>query len=109
MTNPFSIEAINAPQAPSVDPTVAPLTTAPANDNPFAISNIQNDQAAQLRRTLRTAVQTKAENASEVARLQKRYPAPAEVLLRNLEEAKYIEAADIAGEKLVVAPVMAMG
>ena len=85
MTNPFLLSAIEDQQA------------APTNANPFALPVIQADQRQDLRNTLRAAVQENPDNAAEAERLAKRYPAPNEVLLRNLKNVQLQEAVDNGG------------
>jgi hypothetical protein len=77
--------------------------------NPY-LDTLESDIAlekAQRRATLQEAVRTSPDEASDVARLRKRYPAPDAVLLRNLQDVKLQEAVDVADERLVTSPALA--
>ena len=96
MTNPFLISSIEDQQAQP-----------PANANPFALQAIQNDQRQDLRNTLTGAVRENPDAAAEAARLAKRYPAPVDVLARNLQDVKLQEMVDKADETLQTSPKLA--
>jgi hypothetical protein len=93
--NPFSLKNIE------------PTGQAPATGNPFALATIERDQQQDLRFKLNDAVRTSADDASEAARLAKRYPAPEDVLLRNLRDVRLQEAVDKADEHLKTSPKLA--
>lgn len=95
MTNPFLLSEIEDAQPQQQDA------------NPFALPAIQADQRQDLRVTLTGAVRENPDSAAEAARLAKRYPAPNEVLLRNLKDVQLQEAVDKADEKLGGAPNLA--
>lgn len=96
MTNPFLLSSIEDQQAQP-----------PANANPFALQAIQNDQRQDLRNTLTGAVRENPDAAAEAARLAKRYPAPVDVLARNLQDVKLQEMVDKADETLQTSPKLA--
>lgn len=96
MTNPFLLSSIEDQQAQP-----------PANANPFALQAIQNDQRQDLRNTLTGAVRENPDAAAEAARLAKRYPAPVDVLARNLQDVKLQEMVDKADETLKTSPKLA--
>jgi hypothetical protein len=56
---------------------------------------------------LRTAAQTNPDQAGEAARLARRYPAPQDVLLRNLQDVKLQAAVEDASKNLLSAPALA--
>lgn len=85
----------------SFDPTSAqPVDT-------FDPSSAVPDDGPTTRQVLRTAVQTNPDDAAEAQRLAKRYPAPNDVLLRNLRDVKLQEAVDVADERLGGSPKLA--
>ena len=96
-TNPFALS--NIEQGGSA--------AAPATDNPFSLQVIQRDQKQDLRVGLQQAVRTNPDHAAEVDRLAQRYPAPKDVLLRNLQDVQLQAAVDAADEKLGGSPRLA--
>ena len=96
MTNPFLLSSIEDQQAQP-----------PANANPFALQAIQNDQRQDLRNTLTGAVRENPDQAARAAQLTKRYPAPADVLARNLMDVELQAAVDKADETLRTSPKLA--
>jgi hypothetical protein len=65
---------------------------------------IESDQRQDLRNTLTGAVRQQPEHVAEAARLAKRYPAPVDVLARNLQDVKLQEAVDKYDETLKTSP-----
>lgn len=77
------------------------------DENPFSLSSIARDQGQDLRTELQRAVRTNPDQAAEVDRLAKQYPAPKDVLLRNLQDVQLQAAVDAADEKLRTSPKLA--
>ena len=96
MTNPFLLSSIEDQQAQP-----------PANANPFALQAVQNDQRQDLRNTLTGAVRENPDQAARAAQLTKRYPAPVDVLARNLMNVELQAAVDKADETLRTSPKLA--
>jgi GNAT superfamily N-acetyltransferase len=80
------------------------LTTTSADD--FG-SFFDSQQATQQKAVLRGAVSTNAEQAREAGALAKRYPAPGDVLLRNLQDVKLQAAVEDADQRLRTSPKLA--
>ena len=93
MTNPFLLSEIEKPQQPKQ-----------AEVNPYSMQAIETDQRQDLRNTLTGAVRQQPEHVAEAARLAKRYPAPVDVLARNLQDVKLQEAVDKYDETLKTSP-----
>lgn len=93
MTNPFLLSEIEKPQQPKQ-----------ADVNPYSMQSIESDQRQDLRNTLTGAVRQQPEQVAEAARLAKRYPAPVDVLARNLQDVKLQEAVDKYDETLKTSP-----
>jgi hypothetical protein len=72
-----------------------------------AVGQVLQGEKAQQRLTLQAAARTNPEQASEAARLARRYPAPEEVILRNLQDVRVQAAVDDADAKLATAPKLA--
>lgn len=96
--NPFALENIQ-----QADPQQQPAD----DGNPFAMGAIQADQRQDQRARMFTAVRANPDQAAEADRLAKRYPAPADVLLRNLSDVKLQAAVDHADERLRASPKLA--
>lgn len=89
-------------------PQVAPVAEA-VGANPYD-SLLQSEAAAQQtsqQAVLRTAAQVNPDQAGEANRLARRYPAPNDVLLRNLQDAKLQAAVEDASKNLLSAPALA--
>ena len=99
-TNPFALSNIQ----PAVTPAPSP---AAANSNPFALGAIEADQRQDQRAALFGAVRANPDQAAEASRLAKRYPAPADVLLRNLQDVQLQAAVDKADQALAASPKLA--
>lgn len=97
-SNPFALSNIQQ----AVDEQAAPKT-----DNPFAIQNVQRQQQDETRGVLKAAVSVNPDHAAEVSRLAKLYPAPEDVLLRNLQDVQLQAAVDKADERLRTSPKLA--
>lgn len=93
--NPFALSNIQQDSTP------------PANDNPFSLAAIERDQGQDLRNKLRSAVTVNPDQAAEADRLAKRYPVPQDVLARNLMDVKLQAAVDEADERLRTSPKLA--
>lgn len=87
MTNPFD-------EFPRADQQPSPFDEFPRADG-------------QTRAVLADAAKVNPEDATEALRLAKRYPAPADVLLRNLQDAKLQAAVDDADARLRTSPKLA--
>lgn len=77
------------------------------DSNPFSLSAIARDQGRDQRVELQRAVRVNPDQAAEVERLAQRYPAPKDVLLRNLQDVQLQAAVDKADETLRTSPKLA--
>lgn len=94
-----------APPAPPVRPIPQPA----ANTNPYddLLAEADAAMATRQRAVLRSAVGTNPDQAGEAARLARRYPAPADVVLRNLSDVRLQAAVDDADARLKTSPKLA--
>lgn len=81
--------------------------TTPAGSNPFALSAIQSDQRQDQRVLLRQAIATNPDEAAKAAKLAKQYPVSEDVLARNLRDVEMQAAVDKADEQLQTSPRLA--
>lgn len=72
-----------------------------------AVGQVLQGEKAQQRMTLQAAARTNPDQASEAARLARRYPAPEDVILRNLQDVRVQAAVDDADAKLGTSPKLA--
>ena len=85
------------------DPLAAPAAPAGSPATPWANDPIAGPTA---RQTLTTAVTMKPDSVAEAARLAKRYPAPPEVIMQDLEAYRLQEVLDLADTDLQKAPML---
>lgn len=83
------------------------LTTSLTTSSDDFDSFFDAQQATQQKAVLRGAVSTNAEQAREAGALAKRYPAPGDVLLRNLQDVKLQAAVEDADQRLRTSPKLA--
>lgn len=88
----------------NIQPDSAP---APASENPFSLDAIQRDQQQDLRTNLQRAVRTNPDQAARAAQLAQQYPAPVDVLARNLQDVELQAAVDAADKRLQTSPTLA--
>lgn len=72
-----------------------------------AVGQVLQGEKVKQRMTLQAAARTNPEQASEAARLARRYPAPEDVILRNLQDVRVQAAVDDADAKLATSPKLA--
>lgn len=72
-----------------------------------AVDQVLQDEKAQQRTTLHVAARVNPDQASEAAKLARRYTAPEEVILRNLQDVRMQAAVDDADAKLGTSPKLA--
>lgn len=72
-----------------------------------AVGQVLQDEKVQQRTTLHAAARVNPDQASEAARLARRYPAPEQVILRNLQDVRMQAAVDDADAKLGTSPKLA--
>lgn len=72
-----------------------------------AVGQVLQDEKTQQRMTLQAAARVNPEQASEAARLSRRYAAPQDVVLRNLQDVRVQAAVDDADAKLGTSPTLA--
>ncbi len=94
--NPFSLTNISAD-----------TSLPPSEGNPFSLDAIERDRGQDLRNKLRGAVSVNPDEAAEADKLAKRYPAPQDVLARNLTDVRLQAAVDAADEQLRTSPKLA--
>jgi hypothetical protein len=86
-----------------IDPKAVQWDT-PAAIDPSAVQWDDPSNNGATRAVLRQAVGVNPEHAAEASRLARRYPAPEDVLLRNLKDVQLQEAVDIADDRLLTSP-----
>lgn len=109
MTNPY--DALLSDEPRPAAPLAGPSAPAARKEqaNPYFALIEQDDALQQTQRQamLRSAVQVNPDEAGEAARLAKRYPAPADVLLRNLRDVRLQAAVDDNEARLATSPRLA--